>query len=161
MINFVRGVIFAIIIPILSLASLTIYKRHILTTGEEVTLKITGYDPRDLLSGHYLTYRVEYGVDNICPRTYSNRSGFVCLSSKKFSYRWPENCKLMIQGKCDGRLFRAGIERFYISEDQAKKLDRIVRDSKASIRLSVPANGKAIVAFQDFSFKTLKSFRKE
>ena len=32
--------------------------------GSEIILPISGFDPRDILSGHYLVYRIDYGIQN-------------------------------------------------------------------------------------------------
>ncbi len=125
---------------------LTGYKSYLWNTGREVTLPITGYDPRDLLSGHYLTYRVNYGVGNICGgmRGKRVRDGYVCLNPKQFSFYPIDSCPIIIKGSCKGSSrFEAGIERYYIPEDRAKPLDKDVREGKASIVLSVQPSGKA------------------
>ena len=137
-------VITALLVPIIALGILTGYKHYKVTVGTEVILPIEGYDPRDLLSGHYLTYRVNYGAKNICEQSKSNQyTGYVCLEPKHFTYFKPESCQIMIKGTCNGTRFKAGIERFYIPEDQAVKLDKDVRSKKGSIVLSVTPDGHA------------------
>lgn len=136
-------VIAALIVPILALLSLTLYKRHILKIGQEVILPISGYDPRDLLSGHYLTYNVDYGIQGLCPGSFPNKEAFICLSNKYFSYSEPESCSLMIKGTCSYGRFNAGIEKYYIPENQAKGLEEKVRNKKAKLVLSVTRTGLA------------------
>jgi len=144
MIKSQKGVLIALIFPIIALVLLVGYKKYILSFGEEVTLPITGYDPRDLLSGHYLLYRIDYGVKACSRNKYaSNKTAYVCLKPKKFSYSWPEKCKLLIKGSCNRLRFEAGIERYFVPENEAKKLEGLVRDNEASIVLSVLRNGKA------------------
>ena len=145
MIKSKKAMCIALAIPIVSLALLVSYKKYILSHGEEVTLPINGYDPRDLLSGHYLIYRIEYGVDGICDKaSYKlKKSGYVCLNPKKFSYRWIDDCKIMIKGICNRRRFEAGIERYYVPEEAAKTLEDLVQSKQASIVLSVHKNGNA------------------
>ena len=135
----------ALLFPIIALGILTGYKHYKVTVGMEVILPIEGYDPRDLLSGHYLTYRVNYGTKYICEqsRKANYSEAYVCLDPKYFSYHKPQTCNLVIKGTCKGSRFRAGIERFYIPEDQAKKLDKDVRSKKGSIVLSVTPDGHA------------------
>lgn len=135
----------ALLVPIVALGVLTGYKHYRVTIGTEVILPIEGYDPRDLLSGHYLTYRVNYGAKNICEQSKSNQYtvGYVCLQPKHFTYFKPKSCQIMIKGTCNGTRFKAGIERFYIPEDQAVKLDKDVRSKKGSIVLSVTPDGHA------------------
>ena len=135
----------ALLFPIVALGILTGYKHYKVTAGIEVTLPIEGYDPRDLLSGHYLTYRVNYETRNVCEQSQrANYSeGYICLDPRHFSYLKPESCELMIKGTCSGSRFKAGIERFYIPENQAKKLDKDVRSKKGSIVVSVTPDGHA------------------
>ena len=134
-----------LLIPILSLLTLTFYKRHIVLTGDKVILPIEGYDPRSLLSGHYLIYRVTYPYRSICA-TSQTYTVYVCLKEKAMSRRKP-NCRPVIKGKCENYLFKSGIERFYIPEKYAKKLDKKLRSSqsKATIEVSVLPSGEAQV----------------
>lgn len=136
---------FALLLPIVILLALTFYKKHILESGTEVILPVSGYDPRDLISGHFIRYKVEYGVNNICPANAEHQTGYVCLDNKTFSLSFPENCKLFIRGICKYSEFQAGIERYYIPENVAPDLDKNVKDNKASIILSVTSNGHAQV----------------
>lgn len=141
-----RKLIAVLVFPIIALMLLTGYKSYLLNTGREVTLPITGYDPRDLLSGHYLTYRVEYGVENICKGMMGKMAmeAYVCLNPKQFSFSPLNNCLQMIRGTCrNSSRFEAGIERYYIPEEQASELDKLVRGGKASIVVSVQPSGKA------------------
>ena len=52
--------------------------------GVNVRLKIVGYDPRNLLSGYYLRYIIDYGVNDICslsaPTT--NKNSYYHLQSR-------------------------------------------------------------------------------
>lgn len=157
MIKSKNGILIALCTPILVLLILTFYKKYILTVGQPVTLQITGYDPRDLLSGHYLIYRVDYGVKYKCDyRRYSvnqkankrlerlsNYPAYMCLENKTFTRRFPHECGLLIKGRCERGQFKAGIERFYIPESDAPRLDKLVRAKKASIVLSVMRDGRA------------------
>lgn len=140
-----RTLIIALLIPIAALAALTAYKKYVLSFGQEIVLPISGYDPRDLLSGHYLIYQVEYGVGSICGGGAGPQTGFVCLSPKLFSYTAPNGCLKVIRGLCNNGRFEAGIEKYYIPEDKAKALEEKVRSKSASIVLSVTTDGQAQV----------------
>lgn len=142
-----RFVALLLLIPILLLAAQVVQQEYRLRHGVEVVLPITGYDPRDFLSGHYVTYTVQYGVDDLCPSMAGKRRAYVCLEPKRFSYNKPgKDCKQYIAGVCPySRHFVAGIERFYIPEAEAERLDRLVRGDKASLRLIVDSHGKATI----------------
>ncbi len=138
-----KALVTALIIPIVVLMLLTVHKKYQLTLGKEVQLRITGYDPRDLLAGHYLTYTVEYDVKNICANVKGKAPGYICLEPKRFHLKKPAACKLFIKGICNRNRFEGGIERFYVPESEAKRLDKDVRSDKGSIVVMVTPNGKA------------------
>ena len=142
-----KYILTVLIIPIIALLTLAIYKKYVFTTGHQVILPITGYDPRDLLSGYYLIYNVEYDIKNICQdKEYrEDKVAYICLNPRKFSYIKPYTCDLFIKGACHNLNFKAGIERYYVPKGQAKKLEALVRSNKASIVLSVTKSGDAQV----------------
>ena len=131
--------------PIVVLAGLTGYRKFHQSSGVEVILPISGYDPRDLLSGHYLIYQVNYGVPALCLNTPHASEAFVCLDDKSFHTARPMACQQLIKGKCHDSRFVAGIEKFYVPEQQAKVLEAKVMGNSASIKLSLLPNGSAQV----------------
>ena len=139
-----RLLLITLMIPILALLGLTSFKIANLFMGREVELPIVGYDPRDLLSGHYLVYRVDYGVANLCA-TPDEAPGFVCLDNRTFTQDNPDGCSLFIKGTCKHLRFEAGIERFYIPEEKGPMLDKMVRGKQASIIISITGAGHAQV----------------
>jgi len=134
----------AFFLPVLSLIVLTAYKQIQIGRGTEVILSIQGYDPRDLLSGHYLTFSVNYDLPNLCQNN-SKAEKYVCLSPRFESDIRPEDCKLYIRGQCRGWRFVAGVERFYVPENEALILEKLVRNKEASIKLSIGGDGTARV----------------
>jgi len=93
------------LIPYVSLLAWTGWLYAQQTTGQEITVVIRGYDPRDLLSGHYIQYTIDWDKtdcsqfpDGFCPREE------FCKQS-----RWGRQC------------------RFYIPEKNARELDRMFR----------------------------------
>lgn len=137
----------ALILPIAALMVNAWMKSAQRSSGEEVILPIEGFDPRDLLSGHYLLYRVNFGLDSSC--TEQGAEAAVCLRPERKMYarnELPENCELFIQGYCDdSATFVAGIERFYIPEEYAEALEKQVRDKQGEIVLSVDSQGNAAI----------------
>ena len=91
--------------PLIALCSWTasLYARQ--AAGREVRVAVRGYDPRDLLSGHYIRYTIDWGrtdcgqfFNGVCPRNE------FCKEA-----RWGRQC------------------RFYIPEANAKELDGLFR----------------------------------
>lgn len=137
----------ALTLPILALAATAWMKSTQRSSGAEVALPIEGFDPRDLLSGHYLIYQVDYGLENLCAAT--DVATAVCLQPERLATpadSVPADCKLFIRGYCDSSAnFNAGIERFYIPEEHAAVLENKVRDKRGTLVLSVDPQGTAVI----------------
>ena len=134
--------IIALFLPLVSMICLAGYKKIRLSTGKEAVLPIGGYDLRDLLPGHYLRYRVDYGIENLCSG-HGNQEVYVCLDNKQISFSAPRSCGLFIRGNCKYSNFEAGIERYYVPESDASRLESLIRDKEASILISVSSDGTA------------------
>ena len=148
----------AVVFPIVVLLGLMLSKQVRLSQGSQVILPIEGFDPRDLLSGHYLTYRINYGASPDCSRVQGGGQKLYACLSEEFG---PENfyrarfigqddmadsgCSLFIAGRCENGRFAAGIEKFYIPEQYARPLDRAVRSGKGKIVLKVSGSGAAAI----------------
>lgn len=139
-----------------------------LSRSTEVTLPIRGYDPRDLLRGHYLQYTVDYGLNTQLPMDAINRplapEYCVCLAQDPSGLahgtaitpcaeRDPASCPLFIRGQASPRRVSggdqpnwslvAGIERFYIPDRYQEELATIPDGAK--IRVQVTRSGAAYV----------------
>lgn len=139
--------IVALALPIIALALNAYLKSTQRDGGEEVVLPIEGFDPRDLLSGHYLLYRVDYAVEKGCGT--QDEEASVCLRPMRSIYpqgSLPADCELFIRGRCDNNGdFLADIERFYIPEEYAQSLEDKVRDRKGELVLSVDRQGNVAI----------------
>ena len=142
-----KFLIIALLIPIIALAGLAGYKKYKIHAGTEYILPIHGYDPRDLLSGHYLIYQIDYGIANICAETDWGEtvSGQICLDPLAFSYNPILECRATIPGICNGKRFNAGIERFFVPQEDANILEKAVIGKKGSLVLSVGTTGKPVI----------------
>lgn len=151
------GLIFAVIFPIVCLLGLTVYKAVKLHAGTKIAIPVSGHDPRDILSGHYVIYQVNYNCQNtVCENAVSSHPYYMCVrelpggkvESEFMHYKdsTPEKgCKVKIEGYCEYKRFKAGIERFYIPEEHASTLDKAVRNNQGKIIVSVDANGVPMV----------------
>jgi uncharacterized membrane-anchored protein len=172
-----RYLIIALAFPILILAALIFYKQAKVMIGNEIILPITGFDPRDILSGHYLIYRVDYGIENkdLCSNyDNTNTDAYICLKKdnknpdaytsiiNQYSYTAeledPE-CFAVIKGKCKDGRFTAGIEKFFIPEGYANSLDRAVRNRQGKIVLSVTKGGSAAIKDLLIDGKSWKEYK--
>lgn len=141
----------AVVAPLLVLVAWTSYHALIAKHGVRVELPISGYDPRDLLSGHYLRYQVEYGAP-ICGDATQVRERCVCLTTpdsgnSKALWHGPcderPSCDAYLKGVCEHTRFVAGVERFYFPEAQTDLLALV--PPKASIQLRLDGRGGAQV----------------
>ena len=143
-----------------------------LARSTQVTLPIRGYDPRDLLRGHYLQYTVDYGIRSTIESLpgYSDLGGrtgaafCVCLKRDPSGFatgtwigpckqRDPVACPLFIRGELVPRwgvaenqenwVLEAGIERFYIPDRYQQELSIIPEG--AQIEVQVTEDGRAFV----------------
>ena len=78
----------AVVFPIVVLLGVMLSKQAQLSQGSQVVLPIAGFDPRDLLSGHYLTYRINYGASPDCYRVQGGGQKLYACLSEEFG---PEN----------------------------------------------------------------------
>lgn len=97
-----------IAMPIIFLALLAATLAFLHNNLPEVTVRIAGYDPRDLLSGHYIAYTIDWQntdctqfENNQCPKNHFYQHGINGL--------WGNN------------------HRFYIPEKNARQLDNMFR----------------------------------
>lgn len=86
--------------PLICLALWTAFLAYQRNTGQEVIVAVQGYDPRDLLSGHYIQYQVDWDktdctqfADNVCPQK------DFCKDA-----RWGRQCRFYVPEKSAGEL---------------------------------------------------------
>ncbi len=140
------ALLLALSLPIAMLAAMVLHHHWMRAHGQRIELPISGYDPRDLLAGHYLRYRVDYGVD-ACGATPNLPAASICLEPRRAfvpSDR-PGNCSLYLRGRCRLGRFEAGIERYYLPQTDAATMERLVRQHHAALRLSVTPDGDAAI----------------
>jgi len=98
--------LFILLIPVICLFVWNCVLWYDKDSGTEIVVRITGYDPRDLLSGHYISYRIDWKKTDL--HQFEDKSftkdDFV-RSLNKNSYR------------------------FYVSETHAKYLDKLLMES--------------------------------
>ncbi len=156
----------ALAFPILCLAGLTAYKQVRVMVGTSIVIPVAGFDPRDLLSGHYLTYRLDLGEGGgaVCDPGWEAQGErpdavFVCVVAEDgrmlFARRIQlhelppsgtlPGCTVVLRGRCEHGRFLAGIERFYVPEERAAALDRAVRSGKGAVVVAVDRSGAAAV----------------
>lgn len=154
---------FATLLPAIGMLAWWLSITAVASIGVRVTLPVTGYDPRDLLSGHFLQYRVDYGEIAPCGAGIAEANRCVCLGSRpedvsarginhapRVHAIWsgqcserPSYCSLFLSGSCNRERFTAGIERYYVPEEYAQLL--AVAPPESAIEVNINSNGEAVV----------------
>lgn len=138
----------AIVLPVLVMCGwITSFLIHV-EKSATYQLPIVGFDPRDLLSGHYIRYQVDYGVPIQCQK--QSAPWCICLGTKgKTAYATSQglcselDCATPLVGKCTKSRFSAGIERFYFSEKFQKEL--AVVPPQSTIVVAIDSSGRGVV----------------
>ncbi len=145
----------AIFVPVFVMAYWIHDLEQSVFSGKMIHVPVQGYDPRDLLAGHYLQYRLNLGELDPCSVA-SSDGVCVCFSESSDSSQlseatWagacqvrPDDCSAWLKGSCQGVGFSAGVERFYFPEGLSDKLLTIPEG--ASVMISTNFSGKGIVA---------------
>jgi hypothetical protein len=153
---------FAVLWVLIGMGAWTFVEWKAANEGTLVEFEIDGYDPRDLLAGHYVTYRINYGTAQICA-TETNQSKLTyyskicaCLnvdpldslstvsSVESCDLHTKPSCPVWIMGSClYANRFEAGIERFYIPESYSKYLMTIPENTRLIV--NVTSDGRAMV----------------
>jgi hypothetical protein len=105
----------ALALPWVCLVTWTLCLTYQRAHGTEVKVSITGYDPRDLLSGRYIAYQIDWKKTDC-----SQFPGSTCPKTPFCKEkRWGEQC------------------RFYVPEQYADQLDKLFRSSRNDLHFEV------------------------
>ena len=161
--------ILALVLPVIVMALMIGMHVRNKESGTLWRVPVAGYDPRDLLRGHYLTFRYDWNWDEARNTACSGRECAVCLSADMPSASYnprvymtalsvaEKQCESFIHGySYGGNQFEIGtkqgygLRRYYIPETEAAKLDRLLRredqnDHKFDVGLRVNSAGQAFV----------------
>jgi hypothetical protein len=133
----------AVALPLVALVLGIVRSERHLAEGRRWTFEITGYDPRDLLRGHYIQFRLvlddtDLPVDGAANGTpCEDDAGDKCClclfpglegEASVFEHTTCE----VAREQCEGALplrYLAGLRRYYIAEERAEELTRIFQDA--------------------------------
>ena len=94
---------FILLIPFIGMCCWVLYYAHFVKSATEVVLPITGYDPRNLLSGHYIEFKIDWSRAN-------------CRQAD-----W--------RGTCPKGDFY-GVSRYYVTENKVHELERMINSGQ-------------------------------
>lgn len=153
--------IFVLVFPLLVLGGLWAKAATHQTVGQQIwQVKITGYDPRDPLYGHYLRYRIDWdiagdsnashlnGVKNVCMCLNSSGNGFKDPSAYPVQCNVTTTASISCESVMEVHKFgnRYALqqsrepERFFIPEENSHKVDSLFRDGETIFRMELMAH---------------------
>lgn len=151
-----RWTLLAVVIPVLGLLALVGRAEYATRHGLVWAIPIEGYDPRDLLHGHYLLYRYRFqweGIDTCGDQGSIDRAPVpgccLCLTRTSGGYD-PRVRQVRCDeaATCDGTLLAdpmAGPQQFFVPEDRALDLESALRQREAAIELAIDPQGNPAV----------------
>lgn len=146
-------VIGALLLPLLTIVLGIVRAERHLARSRDFTFDLEGYDPRDILRGHYIQYRIAWHED---PRGNACRDGAesccLCLTERGSGVA-PEVIRMdctEARSACHGALdtrYLSTLHRFYIPEARADELTQAVARAAstpgaARIVLAIDGRGK-------------------
>jgi uncharacterized membrane-anchored protein len=148
--------ILALVLPLLVfLLAIGRAEFHLLK-GETFTFAITGYDPRDLLRGHYLQFRVAYDWEEdtqACSTEDGQECCYCLMHSDGPTPKVSHALCVEAESTCDGYLRETEVtdlNRYYIPEEQAQAAEKLLRDGwaegTAHIQVSITPDGEAQIS---------------
>jgi uncharacterized membrane-anchored protein len=123
-----------------------IAREETVRTGERIALPIHGFDPRDLLSGHYVQFRLVAGRETeALERTDGSVS--VCLERGADGMhhvthvRAPAEACTFITGTSQPYRVDFGVDRFYVDERRANEVGRVAEGPTTYLVATIDASG--------------------
>ena len=132
---------FALLLPIVAFVGLVGRAELLRASGPVFHVAIAGYDPRDLLQGHYLRYRLQWPADGEC-------GGAPCCLCLQTSGVHTKVACGVVDKTCDAQLSSPMVEQgreFFIQEDAGPALEQAIRRGQGAIALNVTPNGQVRV----------------
>lgn len=141
----------ALVLPLAGLAGLWGWSHHLSRQGDEWEVPIMGYDPRDILRGHYVEFTYDWpGLD---AADFSAPLSALCLSgtapvierAARASAAELATCAHPVRGPSEGIYGRESLRRgrLYAGQVRARELDKALRDQsqRAFVRFRLRPDG--------------------
>lgn len=152
------AILIALLVPLLAVAK-AVYDSNAHPVAK---IRITGYDPRDMLFGHYMMFRFDWDWVDGQPPEDDKRPCFgetccLCLgegdtdpAAAIIACDAPESetpqCTARLKGAYyGGDDFDIGYRQYFVSETRALELEKMLRDTPDRFRMGItlPPSGKA------------------
>jgi hypothetical protein len=143
---------FALTLPIVVLLGWLALLQYRISTGTTIRIAVTGYDPLDIFSGHYINYTIKDSACTEEARSSPTSSFCICFNQeagqslyapywKGFCDARPTNCALYVKGSCRYSRFDSPINRYSIPEVYSRTLARTPENSSIDLVLYGDGNG--------------------
>ena len=148
-----KYVTFAVMLPLLAIAFMIVRAELSINQGTQWQLQIQGYDPRDLLRGHYLRFQVAYNFKSEQESCAGTSDCCLCLNDVGETVPLVSklDCKVA-KTQCDSIIrseFERSLNRYYIAEDYARKAEKILQEAQiqdnAFLSIAVSEKGKPVI----------------
>ena len=142
-----RALLFSLALPIVALGAMIVRSEITSRTGRPWVIAITGYDPRDLVRGHYLSYRLAFQWDEPAERCTAAACCY-CLRGPAGSEPRVRKVACDEVASCDSSFREAELDhlqQFFIPEDRGAELEREIRSRKATLRVRVSGGGSVVI----------------
>ncbi len=144
-----KKLLLIVMIPFILLCLLIARAEYHLSIGSQWDFAITGYDPRDLLRGHYLRFRLAYDWQEPRKQCAGDKGCVYCLTDIGNQAPQVQIVDARLAKQCDGFMqydyLQEPFNRFYIAETQARLAEDLLRqariDNTAYLRLSINKKG--------------------
>jgi hypothetical protein len=166
--TFLIAVIAALALPVLALAGLIGQQELLLANARILSVPLTGFDPRDLLRGHFIRAQLDWSWESApSVEEYQTVDGALCvladtlkprvrfLAGWKAGDRTDADCRMIIAGhaRAGSRFAPSGLDngdgaiQFYVPETRASDLEELMRERPGSLTadLAVRADGGAAI----------------
>jgi uncharacterized membrane-anchored protein len=141
----------ALLLPLVTIvAGIVSAERHLATSSEWV-FEIDGYDPRDLLRGHYIEFRLELHEERAAGSCVGLGTVACCYCLERRGTAIPPRVTRTTcsdAASCDGRLRvdkATGTHRYYVPEQRARQIEMQLMEAaqtgRAQVVLAIDARG--------------------
>lgn len=137
----------ALVLPIAGVLGMIVRSEVKLALGVELRVPIRGFDPRDLLRGHYLMFQFDWTVQGACAE---GEECCYCLDARGPGARGAQvqQAACMDLKECPARMDAAELDalrRFYVPEEVGTRLEDLVRHKRAVAVLAVTPQGGVVL----------------
>lgn len=142
----------ALVFPIVVLAAVAGNASLQQNVGQHMwRVKISAYDPRDLLYGHYLTYRYDWNADGRIQTPTPADEGCLCLNSSGDGINDPKahgvSCSIPAGGACESVVTAPTMPaKYMIPEHNAERQESLFRGGNHDFRVELMTHNNQSVS---------------